>query len=207
MSDRETRSPFDRLPGESPRAFAAFVAYRDLGPGRSLDAACRQLGGQRESNKRATTGRVGKWSSRYKWVERCRAYDAHQEAIRQRAIDAELAREAAKWERRRLQQIEHAWELGVALREKALAMLDWPLATERTEDATTIVEPARWTFATVVPLLRLAHELQFASLAAATKGLEDMTDAELEAVASVDFPGTIPLHASPEEACWGGTRA
>lgn len=60
-------SEWDRLPNESSRAYQAYVIYRDLGPDRSLAQVS-----QKHTKSIPTLKR---WSSKYNWVERARAYD------------------------------------------------------------------------------------------------------------------------------------
>jgi hypothetical protein len=74
--------PWERQPGESVKAFAAFAFYRDLGPGERSTARVRQKYGK---NKRL----IDRWSSAYDWVKRCAAWDSE--------VDRQ-AREAAKKE-------------------------------------------------------------------------------------------------------------
>lgn len=82
---------WERQPGESAKAFAAWCHYRDLGPGRSLALAYaewrRGSGGSGDAAKAA--GYWQEWSAKYEWVARAAAYDAHLEEIRR------LAREDA----------------------------------------------------------------------------------------------------------------
>lgn len=60
---------WERQPGESSRAYAAFCIYRDLGPERSLEKVRQML------DKPRTRKWLGEWSVKYKWVERAQAYD------------------------------------------------------------------------------------------------------------------------------------
>lgn len=77
--DAPPGAPWNQQRGESDRAYAAFRAYRDLGPGkRSLDAVASQLG-------RARGGSVRDWTTRWAWVERARAWDAKLETEREEA--------------------------------------------------------------------------------------------------------------------------
>src|SRR5437660_1461972 len=110
MSD--TRLPYERQPGESDRAFAAFCCYRDLGPKRSLDEVGKRLYGGQSGRKRAATGRVQEWSSNWQWRERVAAWDAH--------LDQQT-REAQEKARREMGE-RHA-KLAVALQEKAIQRL------------------------------------------------------------------------------------
>lgn len=77
--------PWDRLDGEGPRAWEGFATYRGLGPGRSIDAAYQQ----RTSRTGRAAGHWNAWARDFRWVERARAWDAHQDAAATRAtIDA-----------------------------------------------------------------------------------------------------------------------
>jgi hypothetical protein len=72
MKDDE-RQLWDRQPAESSKAYSHFCLYRDMGPDRSLRAmenvdGCTSLYRQ-----------LGRWSSRWRWVERCQKYDDHLE--------------------------------------------------------------------------------------------------------------------------------
>jgi len=69
--------PWERQPGETPKAWEAFTVYRDLGPSRSLRAAGQQLG--------KSTVVCEKWSARWDWVNRCREWDRHTDGLRRAA--------------------------------------------------------------------------------------------------------------------------
>lgn len=61
--------PWDRRPGETPKAYAMFIEYRDQGRfGHSL----RQLAAREGSTKLA---QLGLWSRTHDWVDRVGAYD------------------------------------------------------------------------------------------------------------------------------------
>lgn len=79
---------WQRQKNETARAFAAFCAYRDLGPGRSLDKAWGLLSG-RDPMKKAP-GRIQEWSRSFQWVRRCEAWDARNAEIQQCEFDARL---------------------------------------------------------------------------------------------------------------------
>jgi antitoxin component of MazEF toxin-antitoxin module/transposase len=67
----ETATVWDRQKGESRKAYAAFVAYRDLGVARSQAKVATQLG------KSETL--VARWSSKWQWVVRTDSFDRWQE--------------------------------------------------------------------------------------------------------------------------------
>lgn len=69
-------------------AFAAFAEYRDLGSERSLNQVRIKLGKSQDLMER--------WSSRWSWVERAKAYDAHIDAIKLAAREQAQAKQAAK---------------------------------------------------------------------------------------------------------------
>lgn len=82
------RAPvWEMQPTETPRAFAAFVVYRDLGPGRSLAKAADAM--PHGPGVRVMKG----WSPAHRWVERARAFDRHQDRIRLAARDEAVARD------------------------------------------------------------------------------------------------------------------
>lgn len=91
MRPSENVADWERLDGESAKAYAAFCVYRDLGPGRSLAIAygCwRRANGVAGSAVKAA-GFWQQWSSAFGWVARAAAYDAHLDAEK-RALRARL---------------------------------------------------------------------------------------------------------------------
>ncbi len=62
------------LANETAKAYAAFCLYRDMGAGRSIDAA--YLRATSKVGQRASKVWVD-WSSKYNWVERAKLYDAY----------------------------------------------------------------------------------------------------------------------------------
>ena len=70
MSDEE-KHDWDRLTGESSKAYAHFCLYRDMGLTRSI----RQM--PKVSGCTSVVRQLNRWSSRWRWVERCQRYDDH----------------------------------------------------------------------------------------------------------------------------------
>lgn len=58
---------WDRLRGESARAFEAFLAYREMGAGRSTGKVARKLG--------KSKALIDRWCVDWHWVERARQFD------------------------------------------------------------------------------------------------------------------------------------
>lgn len=76
--------PWMRVKNETPKAFEAFCAYRDLGPGRSMREAVGVLG------KASGYERVlEEWSRTYDWVKRAAAFD---DMIAERTAEASADR-------------------------------------------------------------------------------------------------------------------
>lgn len=178
MSSQEN-APWDRRPGEGPEAFAAASAYFALGSGRTIEAVAREC--------TKSVSLLRRWSARFGWVERAAAYDDHLAAIRQAAREVALAREARKWELRRWAALEQVFQDGQRLREKAQAMLAMPVTEEVVgpDGSVTVKSAGRWTFLTAAQMLRLASELAAGALEAATQPVENLSDAELEAISGV----------------------
>ena len=102
---------FPRLPGETPRAYGAFLVYYDLGHSRSHAAVADRLGEQIDT--------VKTWSSRYQWSHRITAF---QSSLLQQQVAARLALhqdQAADWVPRTRECREHEWETARQLRDAA----------------------------------------------------------------------------------------
>jgi hypothetical protein len=107
---------FPRRPGETPRAFGAFLAFFQLGPSRSLTAVAEALG--------ENPATVKNWSSKYHWSDRLLAY---QSGLLQSQVAAEaaLARSSATdWARRGREFREHEWVAGQKLLGAVLCFLE-----------------------------------------------------------------------------------
>lgn len=85
MRDEE-KHEWDRQPGESSKAYTHFCLYRDMGLRRSI----RQM--PSVSGCTSVVRQLNRWSSRWRWVERCQAYDDHLEY--QRRLQQEKERQA-----------------------------------------------------------------------------------------------------------------
>jgi len=79
--------PWERQPAETPQAWAAFVAYRDLGPYRTAEKAAAQL----KKGNRA----FGAFCTEYNWVARAAAWDAECDKIHRQEL-IEKQKEAIK---------------------------------------------------------------------------------------------------------------
>ncbi len=187
---------WERQPREGEQAYAAFLAYRDLGPGRTHEEARKSLG-RRPGDLKP----IERWSALRDWRSRACAWDAHLQAER----DKVAVEEVAKWERRRLQALEEGWQTCRALRARLAQMLaispETPVVTPLEPDGETQVAipeaiapseearatagrvPSRGNDLAVARLSKLVVELEWAILAEALPGPEEID----------------PLTATPEE--------
>ena len=117
MIARVERLPWERQGREGEEAYAAFLAYRDLGPRRTHEATRKRLG-----KRPGYLKPIERWSALRDWRWRACAWDDHLQAER----DEVAAEEAAKWERRRLQALEEGWQLCRALWAKLAGKLAVP---------------------------------------------------------------------------------
>lgn len=171
--------PWERREKEGSDVYADFIAYRNLGPKRSIEALVQSC----TETSPKTVRQYKNLSAKYGWVERCRAWDDYLQAER----DKEAAKHAAEIERRRLAEIQDVFDMGSQLRATVRQMLKFPLATMTTskDGKTTVVEPARWTLRDAFAGAKVSVEMIAAALAAWGKDTVDMTDGELEAVANI----------------------
>ncbi len=122
-----------RQPREGEQAYAAFLAYRDLGPWRTHEATRLRLG-----KRPGYLKPIERWSARRDWRLRAGAWDAHLQAER----DEVTAQETAKWERRRLQAMEDGWQTCRALRARLAQRLDSPPEMQMPTPAVAPAMPA-----------------------------------------------------------------
>ena len=193
-----------RRPGETATAYACFCTYRDLGPARSLDAACHQSLGPQKGHKRATRKRApGYWRRWYRnndWRSRAEAFDAFLDEAKRQA-------EVEKWKQRGEQLAEKQWAVAMALLEKAQQMLAFPLVAQTIEqtgeEETAIevtIEPARWNFGSAARLAKVAAILGRLACGLPTKREQSvhfeidpsqLSDAQLERIIGGEHPAAV----------------
>ncbi len=133
--------PFEQLPKESAKAFAAFSEYLNLGPERSLASVARKLSKSGQLLKR--------WSARYDWPARVQAQAAHLARIEREAIEAVARGKSAEWLARQERVRDREW----ALHEKAIA------AAEKALDAFMAKETVYANLADISRILEVASRL------------------------------------------------
>jgi hypothetical protein len=153
---------YDRETDESAKAFEAWTVYRDLGTERSLQKASEMYYGHG-----ANVGQFERWSKRYGWVARARAFDDEREMIRRSAVEDHLKTQAEDHAAREARIQERILEIREQAAEQSLKMLHYPLTEqhilredEEGNQITYVLRPSRWSMATAVQLARLATNAQ-----------------------------------------------
>ena len=153
--------PWTRQQDETPRQYECFCIYRDLGPGRSLDAAYRKELATKAQQKRNTraTGTWTRWYTSNQWKSRAEAWDQYLDEQKRQAA-------AEEWRKRGEALVEEQWGLSKALMKKAFQMLSFPLAEKTVEkkdkDANPIevtVQPAGWRMRDAASLAKVGVEM------------------------------------------------
>jgi hypothetical protein len=73
--------PWDRQPGETSKAYRAFALYRDMQADRTFESVAREL--------RCSGANIRRFSKRWDWAHRVRAYDIHVDRIELDALSRE----------------------------------------------------------------------------------------------------------------------
>ena len=163
---------WDRLPGESARAYACFARYRDAGPSRSLAAAYRQETGKKQAGN--PTGQWTGWYAAHDWKDRATAYDAHLELQARQEREAEHLREIEAFRDRQRRMATDTLESTLLLLERANERLD-------------ALDPADISAAALPSYFRAA-----VSIAAAA------TDAEASALAVTELLALLETDRAPD---------
>jgi hypothetical protein len=189
--------PWERRPGESEQAFAAFQMYM----------TCRQeqLGGCSETARRLGkhVSGVNRWCSMHSWIERYRLYENHQLAQKEAEQQRALRQTAELWAARRIDVRETGFDLGQKMMDRARHLLNLPVyekevkKTVIAEHAGQVIETltilnfnqhprdARMFAESASRLMRLAADMATDNInvIASDIDLEAMTDEELDAYA------------------------
>lgn len=132
--------PWDPLPGEKARAYAAFTRFRDLPKDtRNLPTLAQALYGVPNPNR----GNIKGWSTKNRWLDRVSAWDQHLDDIARAAIEDEIKKQAEAAARERV-------EVG---REGIKLALRWIKSKAAAEDISDL--PA----SVVPPLIRTCSDL------------------------------------------------
>jgi hypothetical protein len=116
---------WDRLKGETGKAFTAFQRYLAHGAKRSTDTVAHELSKSSEM--------ICRWCRKYDWVNRAAAYDGHYEIIRREAVEAVTKSMAMDWVKRQEQHRQDEWEYRNKLVELARVAIErWMNDARRT---------------------------------------------------------------------------
>lgn len=190
---------WEKLAGESAKAYQAFTRYRDMGPARSTAKVARELG--------KSKALMDRWSSRHEWVDRAAALDARDDQIRLEAVEVHKLREAVDIAMR----VEDLREANLANEERAAVILakyldyaerlidELPLVREvvvREGDdgkpAIYQIEPAtKDAVLDATRLHKIATRSQPARLDFRTYDLSMLTDEQLERIANGEDPRRV----------------
>lgn len=148
-------------PRETDKAFAAFQVFIALGRDRTLQPVMKKVG--------KSIALIQRWSRKHQWFARAREHDAALEKAMWEAEQKNLAKTANSWAGRMEQNRQEAWSFSQALKAKAKALLEWPIATTKTKDGLTTITPARWTFADAARMIDVAQKLGNLAVGAPTE--------------------------------------
>ena len=93
---------FEQQGRESHKAFAAFKAYLELGPQRSLATVADQVGKSKTM--------VERWSRRFDWPARVQAHAAHLATVEREAIEGMALEKAVEWHKLQEGVRREAWQ-------------------------------------------------------------------------------------------------
>ncbi len=146
-----------RMEGEPDDDYAMFITYRDM-PKRSMRKLVAIVGMSLKTIER----RALDWD----WKARNQAWDDQVERGREEARIAAQAEESAKWERRRQGDAEGNYQLAEQLRSLVVKLLKHPTTRKKVREKyadgrekVTIIEPAKWTVASLARGAKLVQEL------------------------------------------------
>jgi hypothetical protein len=184
---------WERLQGETTKAYNAWTVYRDMGVGRSIVKVAEQLG--------CTPHNVQHWSTRWDWQNRLQALEDYQELIRREALEnaeRDAAREVAiKQQELRTMLLDNAIQAAAQMRE----MLEVPLFEDEVVEVDNqgnekIIRrvPARWNKNTI----KRFHDVVAQAAGEVTErkevrtyDLSQATDDQLERIADGEDPAKV----------------
>lgn len=109
--------PWEKREDETPKAFAAFCAYRDMGKGRSLDGAWRR---QKGDEKATAPGHFTRWSVAHDWEERAAAYDAYLDSVAVATVVGGIEQDREEYRTKVKSEAAAFAEAAVAMRREAM---------------------------------------------------------------------------------------
>lgn len=176
---------WDRQRGESAQAYEGFSLYRDMGLARSLHKVCDRVG--------KTYSLISRWSSKWRWGERARAWDIHESHAIQDAMKAEAGKVARRHAHMASQ---HLTALMAPLAELARRTSDGKvdLSTMSVPDLVRMVQRNAPAIRALVDVERLSHGMSTMQVGTAVEGGDgSMLDALRQVFAALpDVTPTTP---------------
>lgn len=141
--------PWERQERDTDKSWAAFVYYRDMGASRNLRIAAEELG-----YSDATT--LWKWSWKYDWTDRVRAWDIEQDRVRRKA-HLEEVEEMSRRHARRAKEIGEILARPAAEIVKRMKELEGVLGSKTVEQLLEMMGGVAWAYPQIAKLERLAR--------------------------------------------------
>ena len=132
--------PWERREGETPKAFAAFCVYRDMGPKRSLEKAWREQNGNKTG---AMPGFWRDWSAKYNWGRRVDLYDEHLSGVSVQSVEDGIRQDRIAYRDTVKREAAAFAEAAVKMRQKAEKLADEAIASQILARASSVWEKAR----------------------------------------------------------------
>ena len=138
---------YDRQNTDTDKSWLAFCPYRDMGGDRSLEKLRLAIG-------KGSARNLEIWSSKHRWTERVRAFDADE----LRSHSAALQKQRLKY---KLDIEKQAWDRMKKFQKKADLILNIPIVNSiTTEDGLTIYTPTnKWRLVDAIAFDEYAHKL------------------------------------------------
>jgi hypothetical protein len=154
---------------------AAYLAHWDKEQKSARKKRGRKAGARRPDK---ASGQWSVWASKFNWVERAKAFDDHNAAVREEARQRAIADEAEKWERRRAAIRERDYTLGEELQRRAEELVDATFDTVTPSSLARMAE-AGSKLTRLAAGLETEHQKVSGAIAVIDVDLSDKTDDEL----------------------------
>jgi hypothetical protein len=143
-----------RQTNESAKAYEAARTYFEMGANRTVEAVAAKY--------QKSIALLNRWSQRYDWVARAKAYDEHQNELQEKAREEAARKEAAKWAKRREELRNEEWKLAERIHTKLAQMLEFPVyQVEYTNEhgVQMTIKPMNWSVRDVTRMAETVAKL------------------------------------------------
>lgn len=181
---------WERLPDETPQAYKAFKTYLDLGEGRTIRDAYRQLSGKPKAIQAGGTWNL--WAKKHSWDARARAFDVFQVRRRTEGAGRVAEQSGIDWQKRREAQLVRDFDVAQNFMRKAEIWSNMPASRQVVQqDGTTVIVEAvgirdtKW----ASDVAHAASALAWAAIGEALR--EDMDDFDPETATIADLKAIL----------------